>query len=134
MSFNIIHNLGDPQEADFEFKGKSFKVHREEVLFIREWVQFVPCAPYDNHFIFELPTKAIQRSGLSAYGMPEYLCTCGSVAVVKDYADPRKALFVCLFDANNGYHQTTIVDKDKFERYGGRTIEIDGSRVRFKDE
>ncbi len=67
-------------------------------MFIPEWGTEVMCAPYDNHFIFEVPKRI---KGVSL------MCSCGSPAVTvgaKAYAhlsDHKDAMLVC-------YHHTAL--------------------------
>lgn len=105
-SFNIIRYRGRPNFAKIEVKNRYGK---EEVLEItrREWMldsrtnQIVPCAPYDDHFLFELPNRVPG---------PRFQCTCGSMAgwvgsnVYAHDASPQGALFVCLHHAEYGVH------------------------------
>jgi len=102
--FNIVHHLGEPNTAEFE----GVKISRQKALFIREWGRFVPCAPYDNHFVFETPAKA------KKIGMSEYMCTCGSAAVVARPEKETTRMFVCLFHATYGAHQTSVINKADF--------------------
>lgn len=121
MTFEIIQHAGIPQKATLP---DGTVVHREEQLFVPEWGAFVNCAPYDNQFVFENPDKQV--------GQSSYLCTCGSVAVVTPPGP--EGMFVCLFDATYGNHQTTYVNKKDFDRVAGKTIEITGGRAKVKDE
>lgn len=71
-----------------------------------EKIDGVICAPYDNHFIYEVP-KRFKRSWFA-------MCTCGSPAVIvgsdvyKEDASPTKSgqMIVCLSHANTGKHAT----------------------------
>jgi len=103
--FNIIRYRGDPQKAEFE----GVPIVRQESLFIEEWGGLVRCAPYDNHFVFEVP-KARKRVGIS-----EYMCTCGAAAVVAKPEDAATRIFVCFFHATYGYHSTGVINKKDFE-------------------
>jgi len=69
-------------------------VARSEFLWVNEQYGLVPCAPYDNHFIYES----------TAPGTSSFMCTCGSVAVVKTHE--FKYLLVCLQHATYGVHAT----------------------------
>jgi len=51
-----------------------YSVDRLEKLWIPEYGRFVVCAPYDNHFIYEDPSKKTGRW--------VFMCTCGSPAVI----------------------------------------------------
>lgn len=99
--FNIVRHVGTPKKAKTP---KGVTITRQERLFVPEWRGFVPCAPYDDHFIYE-NNEPDQSS---------YLCTCGSVAVI---AQPEGAgrMFVCLNHATFGFHQTSQVNKKDFE-------------------
>lgn len=68
-NFNIIRHHNSPHSAVLN-NGKT--VRRHEKIFIKPLGTFIPCAPYDNHFIFE--TKVVNY--------PAHQCTCGSMAIV----------------------------------------------------
>jgi hypothetical protein len=120
--FNIIKHRGDPQKAEFE----GVAISREEKLFVPEWNAFVTCAPYDNHFIFEIPVSRKKA------GMSDYMCTCGAAGVVAKPEGEKTRMFVCLFHATYGYHSTAVVNKDDFDRKDlGDTIEIEGKSKKW---
>jgi hypothetical protein len=80
QTFNIIKYRGSPQEAETIWGDK---VERQEQLFVQDfsagqgsYTGFVPCIPYDNHFIYEVPIRP------QTAGHPSYMCTCGSFAVI----------------------------------------------------
>jgi hypothetical protein len=110
--FTLIKHAGDPNKADFE----GIPITRQERLFIHEWGGLVRCTPYDIHFIFEVP-EARRRVGTS-----EYMCTCGSYAVVAHPEDIKARVFICMFHAEFGCHQTTAVNKKDFENIAGETL------------
>jgi hypothetical protein len=110
--FTIIQHRGEPNKAEFE----GVTIMRQEKLYIHEWGGLVPCTPYDNHFIFEVPPSRKRM------GMSEYMCTCGSYAVVANPEIERARMFVCMFHSENGYHQTTIINKKDFENVAGETL------------
>lgn len=120
---NIIHHAGRVVKTEFE----GVIVERPETIIVLNFPQVgmvlnVPCAPYDEHFVFEVP-KSREREGRSPY-----LCTCGSAAVIKDYSDPRAMLFVCHFHAQYGYHTTSVLNKDDFP--GGSKEKLDPDKGR----
>ncbi len=140
-SVNIIRHRGEPNKADFH--GET--ITRQESILVIEWMALVPCAHYDDHFIFEVPrinvdkarklvkflrmqntpaayiatieneirncgpAKLVQMPG------PAHVCTCGSSAVVKDHESVNR-LFVCHFYETNGYHTTSVINKDDFAK------------------
>lgn len=110
--FTLIKHAGEPNKAKFE----GVTITRQERLFIREWEALVSCTPYDNHFIFEIP-ETRKRMGMS-----EYMCTCGSFAVVASPEDVKGRMFICMFHAEYGYHQTTVINKKDFENIAGETL------------
>ena len=99
-TFNVIRYRGTPTKAKYMNKW----VERQEQILIPEYGGFIPCAPYDDHFIFENPYKEEHTAA--------YLCTCGGVAVVvgrSGYlldASPQGKMFVCLIHAQTGLHAT----------------------------
>lgn len=117
--FNIIQHRGEPNKAEFE----GVIVTRQKELYADEW-GLIPCAPYDNHFIFEIPDSRIRP------GMWEHFCTCGSHAVIAI----KENMFVCFFyhsrllEDGHGYHQTAVVDKKDFESIAGETLTPKGKR------
>lgn len=79
-----------------------------------EWGAFVPCAPYEEHFVYLNPD--------TSEGSSSYMCTCGSAAVV---VPPGPAgMFVCLFHATYGSHTTSHVNLKDFEKSAGEKVEI----------
>ena len=105
-----IRHYGEPKKAT-TLKGTV--ITRQDKLFVVEWGAFVPCAPYDDHFIY-----ATSEQDSSAY-----LCTCGSPAVVIKPEDPKARMFVCLAHAQTGKHMTSYVSIKDFPNVAGRTIE-----------
>ena len=92
---NIIHHRGDLNSVTFE--GKKFS--RVKSIFMRDY-GFVPCAPYDDHFLLYDPSHL----GWTTF------CTCGAPAVIVGYdaykqdASPEGLLMVCLQHAQTGKH------------------------------
>jgi hypothetical protein len=105
----VVRHLGEPQDAR-TLHGRM--VHRQEKLWVDDWGTFVPCAPYDDHFIYLSPDKTP--------GSPTFMCTCGSAAVVTGSGDG--AMFVCLMHATMGKHATSLVNVRDFPDVGGQLI------------
>lgn len=99
-TFNIIRYRGQPNRAKVLEKW----IERKEQLFVIEYGAFIPCASYDDHFLFENPYPQEHT--------PVYQCTCGSIAVVVGLsgyvgdASPQGKMFVCLVHAQTGLHAT----------------------------
>lgn len=108
-NFNIIRHRGDAKKAE-TLKGQA--IQRQESLYVPEWGAFVNCAPYSEHFLF-----ADSASGQSAYS-----CTCGSAAVV--VPPDKRGMFVCLFHATYGFHQTSVINVKDFHKSAGETVEV----------
>jgi hypothetical protein len=101
--FNIIKYHNSPHSVVLQ-NGKT--LYRKDKLYIKAERKSVPCAPYDNHFIFE--TKTINY--------PSFQCTCGSMAVVvgpRGYLQDSSLqedgsggykMFVCYSHATTGKH------------------------------
>jgi len=93
--FSIIKHYNSPNSA---VTLDGYTVKREEKVFIEGLGGFVPCAPYDNHFVYLEPSGK-QGRWFAA-------CTCGSPAVLigaKDYAhlgSPEGMMLVCYFHTN----------------------------------
>ena len=100
-SFNIIRHRGQPNRATTHF---GLEVHRQDKLWSPEHNRLVPCAPYSDHFIFEIPAKY--------KNMPAFQCSCGAVAVItgmsgyEQDASPQGLLWVCSNHATYGVHAT----------------------------
>jgi hypothetical protein len=81
-----------------------FDVYRRESIYVPEYGRDIPCAPYDNHFIYEIPKKYRNTSS--------FMCTCGSFAVVTGFsgynkdASPSGLMLVCHHHATFGVHST----------------------------
>ena len=114
-SFSIIHHKGRVNKATTL---DGVVVERQEQLFVEEWGNFVPCAPYDEHFVYENPD--------TSQGSSSYMCTCGSVAVVVNPERDAGRLFVCHFHETYGSHTTSHVNKKDFENVAGETLKIKG--------
>jgi hypothetical protein len=116
--FNIIRYRGQANKATFE----GVEIRREEAIYAGQW-GMVRCAPYDEHFVFQIPPSRLK------YGRWETFCTCGSMAGIVGFAGEGKML-VCLFyhgqmlEDGHGYHQTTIINKKDFKNIAGQTIEL----------
>ena len=101
-SFQIIRRAGEVNKAQLP---DGTWVERSEKLFVPELGGFLPCASYDNHFIYEIPKKVAHL-----YPGSWYMCTCGSMAVyaglsgyVHD-ASPQGKMFLCFRHSNTGKH------------------------------
>jgi len=106
LSFQIIRHKGDLTKATTL---DGYDVYRQEKLFVEEMGRFIPCAPYEEHFIYEEPSK---KKGTSSY-----LCSCGSVSVIagisgyEKNASPSGFMFVCLLHATHGHHTDTTATR-----------------------
>ena len=100
-SFNIIRYRGQPNKATTRF---GLEVMRRQKLWSPLHERLIQCAPYDDHFIFEVPARYKNE--------PAFQCTCGSVAVVtgmsgyEQDASPQGLMWVCLLHAQTGLHAT----------------------------
>ena len=99
--FNIIRYRGTPNKATTLV---GFDVERRESIFVRGYPydRFVPCAPYSDHFIYEVPQKY--------KGTSTWMCTCGSYATIvgvsgyEQDASPSGLMLVCYLHATFGRH------------------------------
>lgn len=119
-TFGIVHHRGRVNRAT-TLHGDI--VERQEQIFIEEWGGFVPCAPYDEHFVYENPD---QTPGASSF-----MCTCGSAAVVVNPERGAGRLFVCLFHQTYGSHTTSHVNLKDFEKTAGETLKIKPGKGRW---
>lgn len=84
--------MSDPQVATTK---SGHQVHRQQGIFIPTMGKKVPCAPYDDHFVFY--TNEPNQSA--------FQCTCGSPAVVVN-VEGGAPMLVCLMHATYGQHVT----------------------------
>ena len=100
-TFNIITHRGTLGDVTLR-SGR--KVGRVDGIYVPTHNATIKCAPYDNHFIYELIGNE------RIIGAPPTMCTCGSMAMVvghdayKNDASPQGQMFVCLYHANTGKH------------------------------
>ncbi len=96
--FNIIKFRNTPIEVTL---AGGRVIQRQEDVFVVEYKGFVKCAPYSNHFCFEVPKDILG---------PSYLCSCGGIAVFigsDAYAhlgSPEGMKLVCQFHTTSGKH------------------------------
>lgn len=102
--FQIIKHRGMPNKAQLP---DGTWVQRQEWIYVPESDRRIPCAPYDDHFVFEIPKHVAHM-----YPGASYKCTCGSAAgwvgpsgYILD-ASKQGLLFVCLYHAQHGIHVT----------------------------
>lgn len=123
-NFSIIKNRGQPNKATFE----GYPVVRQEKIYV-EGFGLVPCVPYDDHFVFEIPMALSKQVGLWSHW-----CTCGSMAGVVWTKDVDQKMLACIFyhqrlyEDGHGYHQTSVINKDDFEEIAGQTIVLPKGR------
>ncbi len=119
VNFSVIKHHGDPKKAMFE----GVTIEKLAQLWVPEQERFVNCLDYGEHFVFEVPPQLnIQGSA--------YLCTCGGNAVVAPPEGPSSK-FICLFHANFGVHQTSMVNKDDFRTQAAEgPIIVDREKIR----
>ena len=95
QAFNIVRKVGSPTKVTLvKRNGEEFTVYKpdDKGIFVPEWGIFVKCAPYDVHFIFEVPKDLPGWT---------HMCSCGSPAVAvsgDDYGhlgSPEGMMFVC---------------------------------------
>lgn len=100
-TFNIIRHYNSPNKGEY----RGIIVHRQEKLWVPDY-GFVTCAPYDDHFIFEVPKHLIDST---------YRCTCGAPAVIVGFgayaqdASPSKTsgyMLLCMLHSQYGHHAT----------------------------
>ena len=97
--FRIIRHYGDLNKG---ISPLGFDVYRKEQIFVPEYERFIPCASYDNYFVYEVPKKY--------KGVPAFLCGCGSMAVIagmsshENDASPSGLMLVCHHHATYGRH------------------------------
>jgi len=102
--FNIIHHRGIPKRAE-TLRGQG--ITRQEKIYVPEYGRQVPCAPYDDHFVYADPTV----------GQSAYMCTCGSAAVIAAPERGAGQMFVCLHHATYGKHQTSMINLKDYGKH-----------------
>ena len=101
INFGIIRYHNTPNKIELPDKTM---VYKKEHIFVPEY-GLITCAPYDDNFIFEVPSHYTHA--------PCYACTCSSSAVITGFsgyerdASPQGRLFVCLHHATYGVHINT---------------------------
>jgi hypothetical protein len=96
--FNIVRHRGMQDRAQLP---DGTWVEKQDKIWFDMVSGFVPVAPYDDHFLYELPVK---------YKGASVRCTCGSFAVVAGYsaykgdASQQGLLYVCYQHSNFGTH------------------------------
>lgn len=94
-SFNII-KVRNPTSVTLA-NGMTFHKQEDQKFWIPEESGFIHAAPYDNHFIFQIPDSPKTK------GMSGFMCSCGSPAVIvgsRPYAhlgSPEGKMLVCMF-------------------------------------
>lgn len=73
-SFQIIRRYGTPKKAQLP---DGTTVYAEEKFFVPEYSGFIKCIQYDDHFLYEIPSRIAHM-----YPGAIYRCSCGSPAVV----------------------------------------------------
>jgi hypothetical protein len=79
------------------------KVYRKEKIYIPEYGKEIPCAGYDDHFIYEAPVDLVGST---------FRCSCGSIAVISGYsayaygASPSGLMLICQEHALTQQHLT----------------------------
>lgn len=118
MSYNIVHHIGEVKKVTL---ANGTVVNRPDAIFVPEYGAMIPCAPYDNHFIYENPD--------TSEGSSAYVCTCGNPAVI---APPGLlGMFVCLFDLNTGllgHHATSLYNLKDWEKVRGSKLDMNKIR------
>ena len=101
-TFNIIRHYNSPNRGEY----RGIVVHRQEKIFVSAYGGFVMCAPYDDHFIFEVPMHLKDSS---------YRCTCGSAAIITGFgayaqdaspSNTRGYMLICMNHSFFGQHAT----------------------------
>ena len=94
QKFSVIRQWGSPNEVTTIW---GWKAYRQKRLFAPDpYNTLLPCLDYSDHFIYEVPDKPEHR------GIPSFMCTCGSVAVVvgvdayRSDSSPEGLVFACL--------------------------------------
>ena len=97
-TFNIIRIRNSPTKATLI---NERVVYRKDKIYVPEYKGFVKCVPYDNHFVFEVPSDIKGAA---------YLCSCGGIAVFvgsRAYGhlgSPEGMMLVCQAHTTNNKH------------------------------
>lgn len=68
--YSYVRSVGDLKEAEL---WDGTRVHRTDDMFVNDTYGVVKCAPYELHFIYQVPENH------KGWGL---MCTCGSIAGV----------------------------------------------------
>lgn len=72
-------------------------VRKDKIFVASRFQREIPCAPYDDHFIYE--TDEVNRSA--------FMCTCGSPSVIANIEGTGdRLMLICLYHAYKGVHAT----------------------------
>ena len=110
----IIRYRGEPNKA--QFMGQV--IVRKSHIYLAQMQALIPCTPYGEHFIFEVPFI----DGKEIKG-PSHMCTCGSNSVVKD-PELLSRIFICFLHQILGKHQTSFLNKDDFAKLAAAGITL----------
>jgi hypothetical protein len=103
VSFSIIKHLHVNRVTTID----GYICHRKDKLFVPEYNADVPCAPYDNHFIF-LDPHVLKPGDPRKYWFA--MCTCGGPSILvgsnaySHLGSSSGMMFVCLVHLNTGKH------------------------------
>jgi hypothetical protein len=101
VSFQIIRHYGTPTKAQLP---DGTWVYGQDKFFVPEYGGFIPAAPYDDHFLYEMP-KHYKYA-------PSFACSCGGVGIIVGQsgylldASPQGKMMVCMVHATFGKHAT----------------------------
>jgi hypothetical protein len=103
-TFSVIRVRGTPNKLQLP---DGTWVYKEDKFFIPEYGGFVPCAPYLEHFLYQIPANLASK-----YPGSIYRCSCGSAAIISGVsgyvleASPQGKLFICQVHSVTGKHST----------------------------
>jgi hypothetical protein len=96
--YQIIRHRGTPREGILP---DGFKVYAKDKFWMDEYNAFIPVAPYDEHFIYEVPERYVGSTLRCSCG--SFSCVVGLSGYVLD-ASPQGKLIVCHYHATHGVH------------------------------
>ena len=101
-TFTIIRYRGQPSKLQLP---DGTWVYKEDKFFIPEYKTFVPVAPYDDHFIYQIPEHLASK-----YPGSIYRCSCGAAGIISGVsgyvldASAQGLMMLCMVSAQTGVH------------------------------
>ena len=126
-----------PYEEHFIFEAPRIPVERARAILKSLKAEKARGPQHSEHITTLLGAiKAADERQMVQMPGPSHMCTCGSVAVGINSDNPQgpfipgspNALMICYFHQSNGFHTTTVINKDDFEKSAGQILTPKGRK------